>query len=141
MILSKQLLQREARLTGYRIEHLEKVFLLMDLLSDFATFPQLKNKIVLKGGTALNLFFSDLPRLSVDIDLNYIGSIDKDTMLAERPVIQSTVEAICERNGLILNRNHYNNIIIIVDSLPPRSHTLIVLIMSLIITLLPNVAA
>jgi len=29
---------------------------------------------LLKGGTALNLFLLDLPRLSVDIDLNYIGA-------------------------------------------------------------------
>lgn len=56
MILSKQQLQREASSTGFKIEHLEKVLLLMDLLSDFATFPQLKNKIILKGRTALNLF-------------------------------------------------------------------------------------
>lgn len=78
MILSKQQLQREASATGFKMEHLEKVFLLMDLLADFATFPQLKNKIVLKGGTALNLFFFNLPRLSVDIDLNYIGNIDRE---------------------------------------------------------------
>lgn len=75
MKISKETLQQESKSTGFKIEHLEKVFLLMDLLSDFASFPQLKNKIVLKGGTALNLFFFNLPRLSVDIDLNYIGNI------------------------------------------------------------------
>lgn len=105
MIFSKQQLQREANSTGFKMEHLEKVFLLMNLLSDFATFPQLKDKLVLKGGTALNLFIFDLPRLSVDIDLNYIGNIDRDAMLIERPQIQSTITAICERNGLTLDRN------------------------------------
>jgi len=105
MILSKQQLQREAGSTGFKMEHLEKVFLLMKLLSDFSTFPQLKNKFVLKGGTALNLFVFDLPRLSVDIDLNYIGNIDRESMLADRPQVQSTIIAICERNGLILDRN------------------------------------
>ena len=35
-----------------------------------------KNRLVLKGGTALNLFFFDLPRLSVDIDLNYVGKLE-----------------------------------------------------------------
>ena len=77
----------------------------MDLLSDFASFPQLKNKIVLKGGTALNLFMFNLPRLSVDIDLNYIGNIDKDAMQTERPSIQEAIQAICVRNGLTLDRN------------------------------------
>jgi predicted nucleotidyltransferase component of viral defense system len=105
MIFSKQQLQREANLTGFKMEHLEKVFLLMNLLSDFATFPQLKDKLALKGGTALNLFIFDLPRLSVDIDLNYIGNIDRNAMLIERPQIQSTITAICERNGLMLDRN------------------------------------
>jgi predicted nucleotidyltransferase component of viral defense system len=105
MIFSKQQLQREANATGFKMEHLEKVFLLMNLLSDFATFPQLKDKLALKGGTALNLFIFDLPRLSIDIDLNYIGNIDRDAMLIERPQIQSTITAICERNRLILDRN------------------------------------
>lgn len=27
----------------------------------------------LKGGTAINMFDSDMPRLSVDIDLTYLG--------------------------------------------------------------------
>ena len=37
----------------------------------------------LKGGTAINLFVSDLPRLSVDIDLAYLPIKDRDTSLAE----------------------------------------------------------
>jgi len=35
----------------------------------------------LKGGTAINLFVRDLPRLSVDIDLVYLPSEDRDTAL------------------------------------------------------------
>lgn len=66
----------------------------MKLLSDFEIFSHLKNKWALKGGAALNLFIFDLPRLSVDIDLNYIGNIDRDEMLKDRPKIQSTITAI-----------------------------------------------
>lgn len=105
MKISKEKLQQEAASTGFKMEHLEKVHMLMDLLADFASFPQLKDKIVLKGGTALNLFFFNLPRLSVDIDLNYIGSVDRETMLSERPVLQKTISAICERHNLTLERN------------------------------------
>ena len=36
----------------------------------------------LKGGTAINLFVRDLPRLSVDIDLTYLPVEDRDTSLA-----------------------------------------------------------
>jgi predicted nucleotidyltransferase component of viral defense system len=105
MMMSREKLQQEANSTGFRVELLEKVFMLMRLLTEFSTYPQLKNKLVLKGGTALNLFFFNLPRLSVDIDLNYIGCPDREGMLADRLIIQSTVISICERNGLILDRN------------------------------------
>lgn len=37
----------------------------------------------LKGGTAINLFVRNLPRLSVDIDLAYIPMADRDQALAE----------------------------------------------------------
>ena len=35
----------------------------------------------LKGGTAINLFYRDLPRLSVDIDLTYLPIADRETSL------------------------------------------------------------
>jgi len=37
----------------------------------------------LKGGTAINLFVRDLPRLSVDIDLAYLPLTDRDAALGE----------------------------------------------------------
>lgn len=37
----------------------------------------------LKGGTAINLFLRDMPRLSVDIDLAYLP-VAKPAKLAER---------------------------------------------------------
>lgn len=36
----------------------------------------------LKGGTAINLFLRNMPRLSVDIDLTYLPISDRDTALA-----------------------------------------------------------
>lgn len=35
----------------------------------------------LKGGTAINLFVRDMPRLSVDIDLTYVGFEPRDVAL------------------------------------------------------------
>ena len=37
----------------------------------------------LKGGTAINLFYRDLPRLSVDIDLTYLPVKDRIDSLSE----------------------------------------------------------
>ena len=74
MRLSRESLQREAAATGFRPEVLEKVVLLLDLLAAINDHPDLSGKLALKGGTALNLFLFDAPRLSVDIDLNYIST-------------------------------------------------------------------
>lgn len=40
-----------------------------------------EKSFALKGGTAINLFLCDMPRLSVDIDLTYIPIEDRDTSL------------------------------------------------------------
>ncbi|MHB1688646.1 MAG: nucleotidyl transferase AbiEii/AbiGii toxin family protein [Ignavibacteriaceae bacterium] len=37
----------------------------------------------LKGGTAINFFYRDLPRLSVDIDLTYLPLKDRNKLLQE----------------------------------------------------------
>jgi len=68
--MTPQDLSREVAATGFSGESLEKVFRLMALLDALNSHPFLKARIVLKGGTALNLFHFDVPRLSVDIDLN-----------------------------------------------------------------------
>jgi len=93
-----------AEKTGFRIEMIEKVLLLINLLNTLNSHPFLKGKWVLKGGTALNLFLLNLPRLSVDIDLNYIGTTDREQMLAERPGIEQAVQAVFSREGFIIKR-------------------------------------
>lgn len=100
MKISRQKLQAEAQSTGFRPEVLEKAIHLLNLLEGFRSHPFLKGRLALKGGTALNLFLFDLPRLSVDIDLNYIGGADRETMMAERPRVEQAVEAVCAREGL-----------------------------------------
>ena len=37
----------------------------------------------LKGGTAINLFVRDMPRLSIDIDLTYLPLTERDSALIE----------------------------------------------------------
>jgi Nucleotidyl transferase AbiEii toxin, Type IV TA system len=60
--------------------------------------------VVLKGGTAVNLFYLELPRLSVDIDLNYIGQLNREEMQRERPEIVKAAEQICKVLGYKLQR-------------------------------------
>jgi len=52
---------------------LERVIRLLDVLNAFGADSLIAPRIALKGGTALNVFHADLPRLSVDIDINYVG--------------------------------------------------------------------
>lgn len=74
MQISKEELIVASRETLFHQDILEKVWRLMSLLEVIFNDPFLKTRLALKGGTALNLFLFHVPRLSVDIDLNYIGS-------------------------------------------------------------------
>ena len=68
--------------SGFDQLYIEKVLRLLGILELIFSNPRLKDKYVLKGGTALNLFYFQLPRLSVDIDLNYLG-VDRSAMSRE----------------------------------------------------------
>ena len=99
MLNSKEQLMSHARAAGYKPENLEKVHRLLDIFQQIMSVPFLKERMVLKGGTALNLFcFEQLPRLSVDIDLNYIGALSREKMLEEKPMIMDAVEQIMVQN-------------------------------------------
>lgn len=88
MKISPEKLAAEAEATGFRPDALEKVVHLLGLLNAMQSHPFLKGKWGLKGGTALNLFVFDVPRLSVDIDLNYVGDEDRGGMLDTRPKVE-----------------------------------------------------
>jgi predicted nucleotidyltransferase component of viral defense system len=104
MRVSRERLAIEAEATGFRPEILEKVIHLLGLLEDLAGHPYLRGRLALKGGTALNLFVFDVPRLSVDADLNYIGAADRATMLEERPRVEEALQAVFARRGYGVRR-------------------------------------
>jgi predicted nucleotidyltransferase component of viral defense system len=92
--LTRDELDTYAKKTGFLKNSLEKMFRLLDILSVLQTHPVTKNAFVLKGGTALNLLILDIPRISVDIDLNYIQSISRSSMLTDRKIINSEIQKI-----------------------------------------------
>lgn len=53
----------------------------VQLLLKLLPLIQKEKELALKGGTAINLFFRDMPRLSVDIDLTYLPIADRETSL------------------------------------------------------------
>ncbi|MEE8378613.1 MAG: nucleotidyl transferase AbiEii/AbiGii toxin family protein [Candidatus Aminicenantaceae bacterium] len=104
MIISFEKLSAIAEETGFREEVIEKALHLLNLLNTLNSHPILKGKWILKGGTALNLFEMDMPRLSVDIDLNYIGDLNSEEMLANRPKVEKAIQAVFSREGFTIKR-------------------------------------
>jgi predicted nucleotidyltransferase component of viral defense system len=104
MRISRERLAWEAEAAGFRPEVLEKVIHLLGLLDDVRGHPYLGQRVALKGGTALNLFVFELPRLSVDVDLNYVGALDRDLMQAERPGVEEALRAVALQRGYAVRR-------------------------------------
>lgn len=70
---------------------LEKVFRLADILRYLNANPLTAQTLALKGGTAINLTVFDLPRLSLDVDLDYAFNNSREEMLAQREQITSDI--------------------------------------------------
>lgn len=86
--------------TGFLPDRLEKVVRLLALAGDIAARPYLASRLALTGGTALNMFVLDAPRLSFDLDYNYIGAADRETMKAERPDVEAALADVFTDHGL-----------------------------------------
>src|SRR6056297_3446818 len=57
--------------------YINQADLLLQVIPHIAT----EKTLALKGGTAINLFLRNMPRLSVDIDLNYLPFDNRETAL------------------------------------------------------------
>jgi len=99
-----QELSRIASSLSFPVEKVEKSIHLINILNKINTHPILAGKTALKGGTAINLFVLDRPRLSVDIDLNYIGAAELEKLTAERPKIERAFQAVFSREGYTVRR-------------------------------------
>ena len=66
------------------------------LVVEVLPFVAQEAQFALKGGTAINLFERDLPRLSVDIDLAFLPLTDRDTAIRD---INAALSRICKSVG------------------------------------------
>ena len=101
-------LEKVAKETGFIRDNLEKVVRLSNILEFLVSNDSLKRKLVLKGGTAINLTVFDMPRLSVDIDLDYCCNSDKETMMSDRAVIGQEILGHMQSNGYTLHPSSKN---------------------------------
>ncbi len=88
---------------------LEKVLRLVEVLPEIDRHPLLTQVLVLKGGTSLNVFHLNLPRISVDLDFNYIGQVDRDQMRTQRAPVESAIEAVVRSLGYPAIRAGFEN--------------------------------
>ncbi|TWB08766.1 hypothetical protein FBZ99_11872 [Rhizobium sp. ERR 1071] len=70
----------------------------VELLVRTLPFIARHEAFALKGGTAINLFYRDMPRLSVDIDLVYLPIEDRETTLKNIDAILDHIRADLLRN-------------------------------------------
>ena len=103
MITATEVAQVAAE-TGFRSEVVEKVLRLHGILDRLDHHETTRGTWLLKGGTALNLLHLDVPRLSVDIDVNYVGSEEVEGMRQARPEFERALTACCEREGCAVRR-------------------------------------
>lgn len=103
MQLDKMILGRMAKELGFVRDTLEKVCRLADVLKFMEEDKFLSKSIALKGGTAINLTIFNLPRLSVDIDLDYCKSIEREKMLVDRDTITDKISKYMKSNRYVLS--------------------------------------
>jgi predicted nucleotidyltransferase component of viral defense system len=71
----------------------KQVALLISVIPEIA----LDHRFALHGGTAINLFHRDMPRLSVDVDLTYIPIEDRETSFTNISVALTNIKSTIEK--------------------------------------------
>ncbi len=94
-------LSRTAREQGFNLDLFEQAYRLAHLLGELGGNQWLSERLILKGGTCINLFHAGLPRLSVDMDLNYVGGVAKEIMMEVRPVVMGAVRDLVREHGYV----------------------------------------
>lgn len=89
-----------------KVPYHNQVNLLLNVLPDISAEPS----FALHGGTAINLFMLDMPRLSVDIDLTYTEINKRDQALADINQMLSRVKARIEKRYPGIHIQHKPNI-------------------------------
>jgi len=93
---------KQAAELGFIRDSFEKVSRLAGVLSFFERDPILSRYLALKGGTAINMLIFKMPRLSVDIDLDFAENMPLKETMALRETIRSTIERYMSMSGYAL---------------------------------------
>jgi len=105
---TKKDLDKVATETGFIRDNLEKVFRLCEILQYLNKNQLFAEHLALKGGTAINLTVFDMPRLSVDIDLDFTKECNREEMLEIRTSINDNLLNFMFAQGYALSPNTKN---------------------------------
>ena len=89
--------------SGFVRDTFEKVLRLKEILKFLNEDKSLREHLLLKGGTAINLTVFNLPRLSVDIDMDYTPNDTREGMLECRAKITDIIKEYMESEGYQLS--------------------------------------
>jgi predicted nucleotidyltransferase component of viral defense system len=93
-----------AKKTGFQMDTLEKTIRLYYVLKDICKISLLRDSLTLKGGTAINLIHFNLPRLSVDIDMDLTKTGKMQDLLSLRREIKDTFADMLCSQGYTLGK-------------------------------------
>jgi len=96
-VVSKEQVESIHEKTKFQVAKIEQVLNLAEILKAINEDPDLRDIFVLIGGTAINLLYADIPRLSVDIDIDLCK---KDITFSEAqnliPIHRDIIERIAK---------------------------------------------
>jgi len=100
---AKKDLDKLAVETGFIRDNMEKVIRLCEILQYLNENQLFAEHLALKGGTAINLTVFNVPRLSVDIDLDFTKTCSAEEMLEIRTMINENLLNFMFAQGYALN--------------------------------------
>lgn len=93
----------KAREYGFNRDTFEKVIRLRTILDFINSQEYMRKHLLLKGGTAINLTVFNIPRLSVDIDLDFIPNLTREETISEREQLTELLKGYMSEQGYTLS--------------------------------------
>lgn len=100
---NKGQLGQMAKQYGFVRDTFEKVLRLKEILTYLNADEYLHEHLALKGGTAINMTIFNLPRLSVDLDLDFTPNLPLEDMEKAREKITKMLERYMTEEGYFLS--------------------------------------
>ena len=101
---TKKELRKLMETTGYPMASIEKTMRLLQLLKAINADEFLGANLTLKGGTAINIIhYSEIPRLSVDLDFDLARNTLKEEMLQVKDEVSARIRELAASMGYFLS--------------------------------------